>query len=124
MVENQTPLVVRGIDIGQYLTVELRTRVLYIITAWVVVAYCFRPFMIVANLTGLLVLFHAFMRDPKHTEFCNNSSPLALSSGGIRKYGIDGDDNSLNSSSGEEGDADSSGSEVVVEKIENTENNV
>ncbi len=114
MVENQTPVVIGGTDVGQYVTVELRTRILYVITAWVVVAYCFRPFMIVVNLTGLLVLFHAFMRDPKHIEsFHGTSSSLALSSGGGggKHYGSDGDD-----SSGDEGD--SSGSEVVVEKIE------
>mmetsp|Transcript_3141 Transcript_3141/g.4580 ORF Transcript_3141/g.4580 Transcript_3141/m.4580 type:complete len:259 (+) Transcript_3141:171-947(+) len=114
MVENQTPLVVGGKDVGQYVTVELRTRILYIITAWVVVAYCFRPFMIVVNLTGLLVMFHAFMRDPKHIDSFNSPSSLMLPSGLGRQYG---DESSLNSSSGDEGD--SSGSEVVVEKIEN-----
>jgi hypothetical protein len=94
MVENCTPIIVKGKDIGQYITVEMRTRVLYLITAWVVIVHCFRPFIIVVGLTGLLVMVHAFMRDPKHIELNKNFS----------------DDNS----SGDE--ADSCGSEVVIEK--------
>ena len=68
MVKNNTQLVFMEKDIGQYITVEIRTRILYAITAWVVVAYCFLPFLTVVSLTSLLVSFHAFMRDPKHIE--------------------------------------------------------
>ena len=93
MVKNNTQLVLMEKDIGQYITVELRTRILYLITAWVVIAYCFIPFVTVVSLTTLLVSFHAFMRDPKHIE-------------ANRHYT---DDNSSGS------EADSCGSEVVVE---------
>jgi len=68
MVDNNTPMKVKDVDLGQYITVEMRTRVLYAITIWVVIAKCFKPFVIVVGLTGMLVLFHAFMRDPKHIE--------------------------------------------------------
>lgn len=92
MVKNNTPLVIMDKDLGHYITVELRTRILYVITTWVVVAYCFKPFFTVVGLTGLLVLFHAFMRDPKHIE----ASKLHFD------YRSD----------------DSSGDEVVVEKMD------
>lgn len=68
MIENRTTLVLMEKDICDYLTVERREKVLYIFTAWVVIAKCFQPFLLVVTLTGVLVLFHAFMRDPKHIE--------------------------------------------------------
>mmetsp|Transcript_19779 Transcript_19779/g.22911 ORF Transcript_19779/g.22911 Transcript_19779/m.22911 type:complete len:242 (+) Transcript_19779:120-845(+) len=97
MVKSNIPLVVMEKDIGKYITVDVRTKILYLITLWVVIAYCFKPFIIVVSLTGLLVLSHAFMRDPKHIESSRHYS----------------DDDSIQSSGDEGG---SSGSEVVVNK--------
>ena len=94
MVDNNVKLILMDKDIGEYITVEKRTKILYIITAWVVVAKCFEPFLIVVSLTTLLVLFHAFMRDPKHIET-------------IRFHSDDGND-----------EADSCESAVVVEKAD------
>lgn len=97
MVANNTPLVIMDKDLGKYITVEMRTRILYMVTAWVVLAYCFKPFISVVGLTSLLVLCHAFMRDPKHIDVVNRSN------------GVD--------DGGSSDDDDSSGSEVVVEKM-------
>lgn len=87
MIKNQTPLVIMGKDIGAYITAETRTRILYLITTWVVMAYCFKPFVIVVGLTGLLITSHAFMRDPKHIEsnrnFLDDSGSDASSGSGV-----------------------------------------
>lgn len=86
------PLVVMNQDIGKYLTIEIRTRALYLMTIWVVVAYCLQPFLTALILSFLMVIVHAVMRDPKQVE-C-----------GMRSYrGNDSDDEN-----------DSSGSEVMV----------
>lgn len=105
VVEHNIPLVVMGnrIDVGRYpyLTVEVRTKLLYGITLWVVVLYCLRPFLLATGLTTLMVAAHAMMRDPKQLEGTRYSTTAAA----VSSYkDIDSDD--------------SSGSEVIVEKID------
>jgi hypothetical protein len=92
-VENNTPLIVIGVDIGRYLNVEIRTKLLYVITLWVVAFICLRPFLLATGLTFLMVAAHAMMRDPKQIEGSR-----------LMSYKDDSDD--------------SSGSEVMVEKID------
>ena len=95
MVKENTPLVIMDKDLGQYITVEVRTRILYVITAWVVIMFCFQPFITVVGISGILILSHAFMRDPKHIEGCTTTHYA-------EDFGS--------------GDSDSTGSGVVIEK--------
>mmetsp|Transcript_20877 Transcript_20877/g.30577 ORF Transcript_20877/g.30577 Transcript_20877/m.30577 type:complete len:233 (-) Transcript_20877:73-771(-) len=94
MTEQQnTPLILMNRDVGQYITVELRTRLLYAITLYVVVLHCLKPVITAVGLTGLMIFSHALLRDPKQIE--HGSSYM--------------DDESSDD------DCDSSGSEVMVE---------
>lgn len=68
MIDNNTKFVVLEKNLGEYITVESRTRILYLITGWVIASKCFKPFLTVLVLTSLLVFSHAFMRDPKHID--------------------------------------------------------
>lgn len=97
-VEKNIPLVVGGKDIGQYLTVEIRTKLLYAITLWVVAIYCLRPFLLATVLTFLMIAAHAVMRDPKQIEGSRSMSSYK---------DADSDDEN-----------DSSGSEVMVDKMD------
>lgn len=103
MVNDNIPLVVMGKDIGQYVTVEMRTKILYFFTLWVVVFYCLKPFLLATGLTALMVTTHALMRDPKQIE----------TGRGVLSYCKDND-------SDDDGNDDSSGSEVMVEKMGET----
>ena len=110
VVEHNIPLVVMGNDVGRYpyLTVEVRTKLLYGITLWVVVVYCLRPFLLATGLTTLMVAAHAMMRDPKQlegTRYTSITSSSSSAAAAVSSYkDIDSDD--------------SSGSEVIVEKID------
>jgi len=98
MVKNNIPLVVFDKDVGQYLSVEIRTKLLYVVTLWVVIMYCLMPFLAASGLTFLMVFTHAVMRDPKQIE------------SGKASYKNDSDD---------EHSGGSDGSEVMVESIDN-----
>ena len=99
MVKDNVPLIVMEKDVGKYLTVEVRTKILYAITLWVTVFYCLRPSLLATSLTLTLTLSHAVMRDPKQ-----------FGSGRVLETNKD-------NYSDDEND-DSSGSEVMVEKMD------
>ncbi len=99
MVKESIPLTVMGTDIGSFLTVEKRTKVLYILTMLVVYKTCLRPLLVASSLTGLIVITHAIMRDPKQVDLSDVGRATRFS-----KDGYDSDD---------ENDS-SSGSEVMV----------
>lgn len=99
MVKENIPLIVMEKDIGQYVSVEARTKILYAITCWVVVMYCLKPFLLASGLTLLMVATHAIMRDPKQIE--NAKSCIS--------YKDESDDENY-----------SSGSEVLVENFDST----
>ncbi len=94
--ETSTPLVVMGKDIGSYISVDVRTKILYALTTWVVTFYCLKPFLLASGLALLMIAAHAIMRDPKQIE-------------GTRLISFSGESDDEN---------DSSGSEVMVEKID------
>lgn len=104
MVKDNIPLLVMGKDMGQYVTVEMRTKILYFVTLWVVVFYCLIPFLLATGLTALMVITHALLRDPKQIE----TGRSALS------YCKDNDSDDDND---DDGNDDSSGSEVMVDKM-------
>ena len=92
-------LVFMNQNIGKYLTIEIRTRALYLMTIWVVVVYCLQPVLTALTLSLLMVLVHAVMRDPKQVE-----NGFVSVGGKMRSYREnDSDDGN-----------DSSGSEVMV----------
>lgn len=100
MVKDSVPLIIMEKDVGQYLTVEVRTKILYIITLWVVACYCLTPFLLATSLTALMVFTHAVMRDPKQVE----------SGRGLAAH--------KDNDSDDENDDSSGGSEVMVEKMD------
>lgn len=106
IIQHSIPLVVMGRDIGvhPYLTVDRRVKLLYGITAWVVVVYCLRPFLLATTLTVAMVVTHAVLRDPKQIEGARYTSV------GRGRGDSDDDDDS--------GGSSSSGSEVLVDNID------
>lgn len=98
MVESNIPIVIMGKDLTHVITNEFRTHVMNILTLVVVIVYCLKPFLTAVGLSGLIILSHAVMRDPKQIE----------SVGMIKKYGADDSDESEGTDS----------SEVLVEKID------
>ncbi len=99
MVKENIPLEVMGTDIGRFLTVETRTKVLYIMTVLVVYQTCLRPLLVASSMTALVVVTHAIMRDPKQVDLSDVGRTTRLS-----KDGYDSDDDN----------GSSSGSEVMV----------
>jgi len=94
IVQHNIVMEVMGRDLGQYLSVANRTNILYVITSAVVVVFCLIPFLMAITISGLLIVSHAIMRDPKEVE----------SSRSFKRGASDSDE-----------DTDSS-SEVMVEK--------
>jgi hypothetical protein len=101
MVQASIALIVMDKDIGRFLPVEVRTKILYAITLWVTMFYCLTPFLLATSLTLTLTLSHAVMRDPKQVE-----------SGRVL--------DTYKGNDSEEDNDDSSGSEVMVEKTGDT----
>jgi hypothetical protein len=89
-----------GVHVHSLLTVQQRFYVLFVITTVVVVWKCLVPTLIFAVISSLLILSHAFLRDPKHIE---QSSSAMLGA-------VDSDDDEGTGSGG------SNESEVLVEK--------
>lgn len=89
-----------GLALHRILSVKARSLILSVLTFVVVVWKCLKPTIFFVCISSILILLHAFLRDPKHVETTNEQrSTLAL----VR------DDEAHDSSGGE-----SSGSEVLV----------
>jgi PRA1 family protein len=91
-------LVLFGMQVHAILTVQQRFYALFVITTLVVVMKCLKPTIIFLSISGLMIVSHALLRDPKDVE----------------AFGSDGgesDDEDL-----EGGGDNSSGSEVLVER--------
>lgn len=101
MVRDNIPMVIGGKDIGQYLTVEIRTKILYLLTLWVVIMYCLKPFLSAFIISSLIITSHAILRDPKQVESNRTKS--------IHSTYKDSDSDDENNSSG---------SEVMVERMD------
>ena len=61
-------LVILGHNIGTLVSITHRSNALMVLTVVVIVWKCLAPFMIFALISGLIILSHALMRDPKHVE--------------------------------------------------------
>ena len=101
MVRDNIPMVIGGKDIGQYLTVEIRTKILYLLTLWVVIMYCLKPFLSAFIISAVIITCHAILRDPKQVESNRTKT--------IHSTYKDSDSDDENNSSG---------SEVMVEKMD------
>lgn len=61
-------IIVFGHNIGALLSISHRFYVLFVITVLVVMWKCLAPAIIFISITTIVVLAHAIMRDPKHTD--------------------------------------------------------
>lgn len=86
-------LLVFGRNLSVVMTISQRSLLLTIVTFIVIVWKCLFPFLVVLVVSGLMVLSHATMRDPKHIE----SSKDFRHRGGS----ADSDDESASNESGE-----------------------
>jgi hypothetical protein len=100
-------LIVFGFNLGTVLSIQQRFYVLFTITTLVVIWKCLIPTLIFIAISGLIIITHSFLRDPKHIE--SSSSSLF----GAQDSDEDYEDGEGNGSGGSGG---SSGSEVLVDR--------
>lgn len=98
-------LVVFGFNLGMLLTIQQRFYVLFGITTIVVVWKCLLPTVYFCAISGLIIVSHAFLRDPKHIE--SSASNLF--------GGQDSDDEEDGEAGEGTGSGGSDGSEVLVD---------
>jgi len=55
-------------NIGSLVSIAHRFYVLFVVTVIVVVWKCFRPFLIFMGITGIIVMAHSIMRNPKDID--------------------------------------------------------
>lgn len=91
-----------GIHIHSLLSIQQRFYVLFTITTIVVVFKCLKPTLIWVSISAILILSHAFLRDPKHIE---TTSELLL-----------GEENSSDEEVELRGGSSSSESGVIVDR--------
>ena len=87
-------------DLNDILTPKRRSYVLTAWTVWVAVWKCLKPLMIGMVISGLMIVFHAIMRDPKKL-----AGDIVSSNAGAARGSADSDD-------------ESEKSEVMVEKAD------
>jgi hypothetical protein len=102
MIRNE--VIVFGIRLHTLLSVQQRFYVLFALTAFVVILKCLVPALIFLAISGVLILSHAALRDPKHIE---------ASSDALLRAGDSDDDIYV-----EEGGIHSTEEEVLVERPE------
>jgi len=67
-VKNHIPISLAGKNLDDYISNRTRSNALTVATFIVVLFYCLVPFLSMICISGLLILSHALMRDPKHVE--------------------------------------------------------
>jgi len=72
LIKNQ--LILFGLPVHSLLSVQQRFYVLFVITSIVVVMKCLAPTLFVVIISSLIILLHAFLRDPKHIEQSSSDS--------------------------------------------------
>ena len=63
-----------GVELQPYLSKPTRVRVLSVITTLVLIWKCLRPVITSALLSAVMILMHAFLRDPKHIELADTAT--------------------------------------------------
>jgi len=101
-----------GVPVHALLTIQQRFYVLLTITSIVVVWKCLAPTLMFLAISGVLILSHAFLRDPKDVEAATSSGR----SGSL--HGDESDEEDVEAGGGGAGDSkgSSSESEVLVER--------
>ena len=94
-----------GIQVHSILTIQQRFYVLAFITAIVVVWKCLAPTLIFLTISGLMILSHAFLRDPKDVE-----------ASGVLRGDSDDEGEDLEAAGVGSGSGSSNDSEVLVER--------
>ena len=61
-----------GFELHRVLSRVTRSRVLFVLTALIVIWKCLRPTITASILSTLLIMSHAFLRDPKHIELADD----------------------------------------------------
>lgn len=57
-----------GQNMGQIMSITQRSTILTVITLVTVIGWCLIPFVAFVAVSGVIILAHAIMRDPKHVE--------------------------------------------------------
>ena len=60
--------IVFGLAVHSLLTIQQRFYTLFVLTVLVVVWKCLKPTLLFVTIAGLIIVTHAFLRDPKHIE--------------------------------------------------------
>ena len=109
MIRNE--LAVFGLQLHSLLSVQQRFYLLFVLTTLVVVWKCLAPAIIFLSISSILILSHAFLRDPKHIEY---TSDLLLNQSDDEYENEDDDEERMRGSSS------GSSSEVIVERPSTT----
>ena len=97
-------VVVGGKNLGTIVSIQNRSTILAFVTIVVITWKCLVPAISVVVISGIIIMTHAVLRDPKQIDHLSSTS----SSGGYRRGGSDHDDSD---DSGEQ----SQGSGVLVD---------
>jgi PRA1 family protein len=95
LISNQ--LVVFGINIHSLLSIQQRFYILFIVTTVVVVMKCLVPTIYFCSISALIILSHAFLRDPKHTENSSQNITTAAEQDDVEGGGGSGSESSTSS---------------------------
>lgn len=60
--------IVFGFPVHSLLTIQQRFYALFVLTTIVVIVKCLRPTILFLTVSGLIIITHSFLRDPKHIE--------------------------------------------------------
>mmetsp|Transcript_18520 Transcript_18520/g.33555 ORF Transcript_18520/g.33555 Transcript_18520/m.33555 type:complete len:209 (-) Transcript_18520:609-1235(-) len=61
-------LIIFGTNVGMLLSITQRSTLLSVLTIIVVIWKCLVPLIVFVTISGIIILSHALMRDPKHIE--------------------------------------------------------
>lgn len=64
-------LIVFGLPVHSLLTIQQRFYTLFVLTTLVVLWKCLKPTLLFLTVSTLIIVTHAFLRDPKHIESSN-----------------------------------------------------
>ena len=59
-------------NIGQIVSINQRSTILTTLSLFTIIYWCLMPFLTFVAVSGVIILSHAIMRDPKHVERSNN----------------------------------------------------
>lgn len=78
VIREDVRMVVMDRDLNELLTPKRRSDILMLFTLWVAIGKCLKPLLIGMAISGVMILFHAVMRDPKKLASNITSSSASL----------------------------------------------